>query len=131
MREIKFRAYIPPTHWIAENDGDMIDDWFQTVYHESLRLPDESEGIVLMQYTGLQDTNESDIYEGDIIQTNRTIGIKYGFIEYHAPSFKLISFIDGMAHTISDSTKWKIIGNLYQNPEIKEKYEKTSSTTID
>jgi hypothetical protein len=59
MREIKFRAW-------DTNEGEMVshekiiydpDDWF-------IELLEGSTDDILMQYTGLKDSNDIEIYEG-------------------------------------------------------------------
>ena len=67
MREIKFRA------WNSENKKIQND-----VYSQSLKQPlnnfisnVQKQNITLMQFTGLKDKNEKEIYEGDILRITR------------------------------------------------------------
>ena len=81
------------------------------------------EGIELMQSTGLFDKNGKEIFEGDIlhhqIQTEYTFIVKYD-------KDKGRWYGDGLSRTYRiDITKeflqyYKVIGNIYENPELLE-----------
>lgn len=71
------------------------------------------------QYTGLKDVNGNKIFEGDIMETSIS-GLKYhvGVVEFSDASFGLkctnwdaffLCFVAG---------NYKIIGNIYDNPEL-------------
>lgn len=89
-------------------------------------IEDEKEGgnIVLMQYTGLNDKNGKEIYEGDILEYEDKGNITDDFIEP-------VEWIDDKHNvgwgTESSANVWadvarlsKIIGNIYENPELLE-----------
>ena len=92
MREIKFRVW--------DNDSKKIynqDDFILTFDNvgEDIYLKGNNEIIPfyrykLMQYTGLEDKNGQEIYEGDILDYGT-----YGKFEvvWHRGSFKIIKFI--------------------------------------
>lgn len=96
-----------------------------------LRGADEVE---LMQSTGLKDKNGQEIFEGDIIDTTDYEGglssvghpfvkvecDKYGFVvtgDFPCSPITLKKFEDGRKFA---GVKVKIIGNVYQNPELLE-----------
>lgn len=87
----------------------------------------EFEDTELLQYTGINDEENKEIYEGDIIEggylnplSNKFMSKKY-IVVYDKGSFvgKLIGhtpYGDTWLHFI----KGKVIGNIYENPELLE-----------
>lgn len=121
MREIKFRA------WDKENK-QMI-TYFDISSKGTVKKPtgiglintNKILDVILMQYTGLKDKNGNEIYEGDIIdlRIDDQAGNKHsiGYVEFDNKLLRyLISFIDGCAWASFNNVK--IIGNIYENPEL-------------
>jgi hypothetical protein len=105
-RVIKFRA------WDKE-DNTMDYCGFERLgnYHELMDNP-------IMQFTGLNDKNGKEIYEGDIVN----------FINIDEPHFTnpcVIEFLNygwhPFKHGIPMPSDIDIIGNIYENPELLEK----------
>lgn len=110
MREIKFRVYdqINKVMYTPELDKEICNLW---------AIPKAQGGVlsypngVLMQYTGLKDNNGIEIYEGDIVDFG---GL--GIVKYDEDRF----YVDcGNVHT-RVSKQHKVIGNIYENPELLE-----------
>jgi ferredoxin-fold anticodon binding domain-containing protein len=116
MREIKFRG---------QSTGD-IGTWIYGYYHfdksntchyicdiDSLVRYEVKPGTV-GQFTGLQDKNGTDIYEGDIIDygNGRNITITY---EVNGFGFK---FKHGHERCFLDMTKFEVIGNIHEHPQL-------------
>ena len=109
-REIKFRAYVtnlgaPFMAIQGEPDLETLGSFF---HHYC-----GSEQEKLMQFTGLKDIEGKEIYEGDII------------LGYNNPH--VVTFADGAFYlTYKNSSvrlsrtcgALKIIGNIYENPEL-------------
>lgn len=91
-REIKFRAW--------DDEEKMIRKSWTRI------APEETRGLVLMQYTGLKDKNGKEIYEGDILEIEKIDGKVRGTA--------------GMGTAYSDywAGVLEIIGNIYENPEL-------------
>lgn len=134
MREIKFRAWEKSLKQIIPVDN--IDFEKRMVNTESVwRMFDE---IELMQYTGLKDKNDKEIYEGDIVEIHdgtitafRTSGkhiIEWwnGQFVFQANSHEEDDYINFgwwvRSNNHSASLKQiEVIGNIYENPEPIEK----------
>ena len=75
---------------------------------------------VLLQFTGAQDCNQLDIYEGDILkitninyETHEEI-IKMGVVRWNKERCSF--YISGLEYdTIFPNKNWEIVGNIYQN----------------
>ena len=120
MRELKFRIwdkigevfrgnlykYLINAHtgelevWVF---SDLYDEWYNTY---------DDKDLIVQQYTGLQDKNGKDIYEGDVVSG------KY----CHSSDVKIVvRYYDG-AFNIS-SEYWQkdsliVLGNIFENPEL-------------
>lgn len=93
----------------------------------------EAEDIELMQFTGLTDKNGKEIYEGDIVETPK--GIKYGV--FWSPTKTKFALKTANVWTIylagaqrqwiyramESATKFEVIGNIYENPELLNQKE--------
>lgn len=117
----KYRAWL-------KNDKKMVDvdeiHWYNGNFEfigdgiTFQRLADEVE---LMQSTGLKDKNGQEIFEGDILGSKD--GLLNGIIEYREDlgmwTNTLIRYnnFERLCNVASDR---KIIGNVYQNPELLE-----------
>ncbi len=102
MRERKYRAYY--------NDIGMV-------YNVN---PLEKADAV-MDYIGLQDKNKKDIYEGDIVKVEpdeKYTGIVYYMsgIGMYVVKQELVD--DGSYHFLTYDIS-EVIGNIYENPELK------------
>ena len=123
MREIKFRAWHKEEKIMGEVLG--ID-----ILHKEIFFSNEDvdryehtdfKDIELMQYTGLKDKNNKEIYEEDIVKlrANHGIGvIKYSdewgafIVEYIKPRPLAVL---GMNYYKEDI---EVLGNIYEKPEL-------------
>ena len=125
MREIKFRAWVKEKKAIFE--VILIDYVSKKVTYIVERTEhllnirhDKFNDVELMQYTGLTDMMEKEIYEGDILF--ESFGERYykvvfengGFRAEFNGDFEEYSFdlIDIVAQGC------EIVGNIYENPEL-------------
>jgi len=87
----------------------------------------ELSDIELMQFIGLHDKNDKEIYDGDITPHSETtppdgtITTHYGVVEWDSSiaSFVLRIQEDGSQEELYESCKWfESVGNIYENPEL-------------
>lgn len=121
MREIKFRAWHKEEKIIGEVLG--IDILHKEIFfsNEDVDCYEHTDfkDIELMQYTGLKDKNNKEIYEGDI---------------FHIGSKKILYVVEwidcGLKGRQIKNKSWigldywkddiEVIGNIYENPELLE-----------
>jgi len=128
MREIKFRAW---SKEFGMSPATTLANMLQVVARkDSHDYPDEL--MTLMQYTGLKDKNGVEIYEGDIVQPERSwlTGENY-------KGSRLVAFADAMFIMgrfdktgilrdgdrllgIHVTDQCRVIGNIYENRELLE-----------
>ena len=126
MREIKFRAWDQKKKRMNYGD-DVIVTGGEVGYK-----PARGEFGILeinnyieddwMQYTGLKDKNGKEIYEGDILLDELNSKYKVYWNEGFA-SFMLENLSKGDLLYSRIVPGVKIIGNIYENPELIEKCE--------
>jgi|ERR1017187_7300724 uncharacterized phage protein (TIGR01671 family) len=122
QREIKFRVWDKVNKWFI-GDGKGL-GFIDLAEYESENLEEyEEEGesnnfYIFQQFTGLQDKNGKEIYEGDLLQylgKDGDNGGKLGVISYDSD---YACFICGnyVLQKSLCSTKLEIIGNIFKNP---------------
>ena len=123
-REIKFRA------WDKENKI-MIDHFylFDDIFTSNgqLAMYSRKEDWVIMQYTGLNDRNGVEIYEGDILNFdiqdhNGNDNIYTLPVEYYVDTFMCFDKDTDAYFSIGEikanDEELEVIGNIYENPEL-------------
>jgi uncharacterized phage protein (TIGR01671 family) len=130
MRELKFRAWhkankqiLPVCDISFGDDGSALTIIFQTAPKEKYyRGLVNGENGILMQFTGLHDRSDKEIYEGDIVMWNIYPEDKDTITVIDVVEFSRGLFATKARHqilaTIEPYRKLEVIGNIYENPEL-------------
>ena len=126
----KFRAWLKKEQKM-DNEIDHI-SWLEDELYcigDGITYMVLAEDLVLMQSTGLKDKNGKEIFEGDILEVTD----KHNWLEVVSYSQEKAMFVteeinrefkvpESPLYDLLDSTflKFKVIGNIYENPELLE-----------
>ena len=120
MRKIKFRVF----------KNEMI--YELGLLNTSSLIDLQKEGYILMEYTGINDKNELEIFEGDIVKRT-VIGYcetieEIGFIDFQNGSFvfnstakdrfKTSLYEDLKPYPSKAMPEYEVVGNVYENAEL-------------
>jgi len=132
-REIKFRAWDKYTSKMLEQEGvsgsnsciSFLDFYYDD--SENRNFGSVINDLILMQFTGLLDKNGKEIFENDIIVLSHPCWSVKCIVKYdnQLACYVLESFekIDkgvrkSFLHIYQEDLNYKVIGNIYQNPEL-------------
>ena len=131
MREFKFRAWDTKKKKMINlakanismhpEDGSLFTD--------SIGRFDVTKNFELMQYTGLKDKNNKEVYEGDIVlfygdyTTALKCGWHTGIVTWNQDLLRYDLVAKDKVWSIGDETdefkyKSEVLGNIYENPEL-------------
>jgi len=117
MREIKFRVWIKNKDWKMINCDELI---FDENIPISEQLKDKKGYRYIMQYTGLKDKNNKEIFESDIVKA-KTDKDKYEYFEvaYYKQAFALRNKNGHKEYlcNLSCFNCLEVVGNIYENPD--------------
>lgn len=126
-RDIKFRAWVKDRKAIFEvvlinYVTKKVTYLFERVGHLLNIRHEKFNDIELMQYSGLTDMMEKEIYEGDILF--ESFGERYYKVVFKNGSFRAEFEGDFEEHSFDlidvVAQGCKIVGNIYENPELIE-----------
>ena len=145
-REIKFRAWSRTGEWDEFGERRV----FEMIDSDSLcpnefepfkdSLMDINDEYYVMQFTGLKDKNGKEIYEGDILHSNKSDIYLYGNnspVDFESGAFCVTILYDQIQEPLwgfdrvykptdypnnTEKYEWieefEVIGNIYENPEL-------------
>ena len=124
MRNIKFEAYDKKEKRIISHKElewrssicDFMDDFIDPFWEMTERVISDR---VYRQYTEIKDDVGKAIYEGDIVKGKCPLGNEWvGEVRYLAPYYAVLG---NKSHLLlSDLEKVRVIGNVFENPELLE-----------
>ncbi|MDA8223291.1 MAG: YopX family protein [Desulfitobacterium hafniense] len=118
LKEIKFRVWDKVRLKMFKPQAITFDIQMQAPFAISVpgRSWEPAEKFELLQWTGLSDANETDVYEGDFIKISSAI---YKVIwNKSIGSFELVELGSSLNRKISDVGISDIVGNQYQNANL-------------
>lgn len=120
MREIKFKVWdtktkqfvdqiAPLEQWLDTDDWDDAEDLLQDpyIYPEHI-INTFNDRFIWLQYTGLKDTEDNEIYEGDLLSR----GEEYRDVEVE---FRSGCFWCGLLPLYQEVRHLKVVGNIHEN----------------
>jgi len=119
MREIKFRAWDhrEGKMWVPIIDKDGAPCAKHFITNQLVRMTGELLDPI-MQYTGIDDKNGVEIYEGDILREGGSFGAaNTGSVRFDWGRFY---WLGGEEWGEIDEDRVEVIGNIYENPDLME-----------
>lgn len=134
MRPIKFRAWDGEFMIKQSNLDEISVQELRKGVMDGVPTEGEQTKIIVMQYTGLKDRNDKEIYEGDIVKvlekgTWYTCKVAYGLCGFFLVPLKAHPFFGRLYFTESENNSKQddgveVIGNIYENKELLSQVER-------
>lgn len=147
MREIKFRIWDYDLKRFVEQEFNFLINSKGELFifrNDKLTFFDK-EPYEITQHTGLKDKNGKEIYEEDIVEFDDVFEDEYGevcdgfnravvkfengentltnFLDENSQTFESVEDRNTSFKTLIESIEAKVIGNIYENPELLEAKE--------
>lgn len=124
----RFRAWDVEFKELVRVDALVLDEQvIKATYNNGNVVKDDLKNYVLMQSTGLMEKNGKEIFEGDIlsIETDEeNVRVEVSWDSKHALfvfESKKYNEKEALGELFEDNSyPFKIIGNIYENPELAE-----------
>lgn len=129
MREIKFRAWDKDNKEMFEPVIPFGDSVYKTVVidiKEDRSYLAKIKNAEIMQFTGLKDKNDKEIYEGDVVKCKMHNKTYENYVISWCSEDASFEALNVDKSNFIDATIWckcEIIGNIHENPELAEVQE--------
>ena len=126
QREIKFRAwdnFFKQMYYFDFENNIEVRSGHLWIVHEEGAVSSKSPSIKIMQYTGLKDRNDKEIYEGDLVAVADYASWEglYKVIWDEENSMYMIEDAYGDREKLCEFEEYLKKGNIYENPELLER----------
>ena len=124
MREIKFRAYHKERKEMFEIASIDFEEKKAALSNETIKLLNvDFKQFELLQYTGLKDKNDKEIYEGDILffrDENTKYVVVWQDAAFIIKSIEIRKYSEEMFWLDDTEICCEIVGNIYENKNLLE-----------
>lgn len=124
MRELKVRAWYKPYKQMCnvsmlqfDYDGTICAAVIIEKPFNDQRLA-KIDDLIIEQFTGLEDKNGTEIYEGDILIDDTGEPVEYWVVKFSDGGF--VGECAGVTESLFELTQLEIAGNIHENPELLE-----------
>lgn len=114
----KFRAWLIEAKRMVDIDGITFRDGeIHSIRYDNRNSSlYEGIGFNLMQSTGVKDRNGTEIYEGDVVIPD---GGGASLVHWKDGAFQ-VGYYGDIPYVLADYKSLTVIGNIYENPELKK-----------
>lgn len=123
MHEIKFRVWIPDEHYLTYDPGEFYLTAEGEIMDVNTDLPFKG-NPVLMQFTGLKDKNNVQIFEGDVVNCVSEMDSANMVVIFEDGEFRMVlceefrDYQTGCGFYAIRCFDKEVIGNIYENPDL-------------
>ena len=126
MREIKFRAWLKEDKKMVNVETmDFTDKSIQylkrsEIINAYILRRESFDDVELMQFTGVNDKNGKEIYEGDIVVLNNIENDNMCIVRYEHSSYRLEGWSLREDLSNVEDRFLEVVGNIYENKNLLE-----------
>lgn len=120
MREIKFRAWDKENKKMMKVSSLSLENKEIAVRENGTYHFFRMQNLELMQYTGIKDKNDKEIYEGDIVVLNNIENDNMCIVRYEHSSYRLEGWSLREDLSNVEDRFLEVVGNIYESKNLLE-----------